>query len=152
MKIMYHAHVSSILNYCNVIWANTYDSHLTPLILIQKRIIRNICRADFLAHTDPLFRELHILKIIDIRKLSLATYFYKHRHTLEEPLRANHRYLTRHRNRLRPIAHNRTLFEKSFVYQAPRYWNEISINFPDNSINDLSFTQFKKRIKHILLN
>ena len=152
MKIMYHAHVSSILNYCNVIWANTYDSHLTPLILIQKRIIRNICRADFLAHTDPLFRELHILQIIDIRKLSLATYFYKHRHTLEEPLRANHRYLTRHRNRLRPIAHNRTLFEKSFVYQAPRYWNEISINFPDNSINDLSFTQFKKRIKHILLN
>ena len=152
MKIMYHAHVSSILNYCNIIWANTYDNHLTPLIRMQKRIIRNIARADFLAHTDPLFQQLRLLKIIDIKKLALATYFFKHRHTLEEPLRANHPYLTRQRNRLRPIPHNRTLFQKSFIFQAPQYWNEISIHFPDDSINDLSPTQFKNRMKSILLN
>ena len=150
MKIMYHAHVNSLLNYCNIIWANTYDSHLTPLVRIQKRIIRNIARTDFFAHTEPLFKELRILKISDIRKFALAVYFFKHRNALEEPLRANHQYFTRHRNRLRPIVHNLTLFEKSFVYQAPRYWNEISFHFPPNTLNEMSTSKFKNLMKALL--
>ena len=149
---MYHAHVSSIISYCNIIWANTYDNHLTPLIKIQKRIIRNIARADFLAHTEPLFKDLKLLTVDKVKKLALARYFFKNRQDLATPLLANHQYATRHRNLLRPCVHNRTLFEKSFIYQAPRYWNEISPNFPENTLHDMSMGQFKHKMKAILLN
>ena len=52
---MYNAHVSSTLNYCNLIWANTFPTHILPLLKAQKRIIRIITKSDPLAHTAPLF-------------------------------------------------------------------------------------------------
>ena len=32
--------------------------HLAPLIILQKRLIRLISNADFLAHTEPLFKKI----------------------------------------------------------------------------------------------
>ena len=60
-KLLYHAHVSSILNYCNIIWANTYETHLDSLTKMQKRIIRNVTRSAFRDHTAPLFKSTGIL-------------------------------------------------------------------------------------------
>ena len=150
-KIMYNAHVSSLLNYCNIIWANTYDCHIHPLTLILKRIIRNITHSEFLAHTEPLFRELRILDIQKTRKLALAMYFYQNRDEIIQMLTAEHQYMTRHRNRLRPAIHNHTLYEKSFIYQAPKLWNEINHHFQLDNLNHLTPRQFKNKIKHILL-
>ena len=77
LKKLYYAHVYPHLNYCNVIWSNTYQTHLEPLTLIHKRIIRNIAKADFLQHTEPLYKSLKILKIDEIRKLNLALLMFK---------------------------------------------------------------------------
>ena len=150
-KIMYHAHVFSILCYCNLIWANTYPSHLIPLIRQHKRIIRNVARADFFAHTEPLYKELKILDIDNIRKISLAIYFFKHRSDYEPPLQANHTYATRHRNRLRTPAHSHSLFQHSFLYHAPRYWNDIITLIPIIEIESMTKTTFKHRMKKMLL-
>ena len=151
LKLMYHAHVNSILNYCNIIWANTYPTHLIPLLRIHKRIIRNIARADFLAHTEPLFKKLGLLNLEGIRKLSLALHFYKYRADYQQPLLPNHAYATRHRDQLRPPIHSSRLFEHSFLYNTPRYWNDIRPLFSDNSIDDISKQTFKHRIKKSLL-
>ena len=151
LKIMYHAHVNSIVNYCNVIWANTFPTHLTPLVRIQKRIIRNIARADFFAHTEPLFKQLGLLNLEGIRKLSLALHFFKYRADYQLPLLPNHTYPTRHRNQLRPPLHSSRLFEHSFLYNTPRYWNEIQTLFPDISLDEISKSAFKHRIKSSLL-
>ena len=151
LKIMYYAHVHSILNYCNVIWANTYPTHLTPLIRIQKRIVRNIARAEFLAHTEPLFKRLGLLNLEGIRKLSLALHFFQYRADYQQPLLPNHAYPTRRRDQLRPPIHSSRLFEHSFLYQTPRYWNEIQTLFPDNSLDETSKSAFKHRMKKFLL-
>ena len=151
LKIMYHAHVSSLLNYCNVIWANTYPSHLSSLVSIQKRIIRNICRADFLAHTAPLFRHLKIFNIENIRKLSLAMHYFNYHTDYQQALIPNHAYQTRHRHQLRPPIHSTRLFENSFLYHTPRYWNEIQRSIPAQALNELNKASFRHRIKNLLL-
>ena len=79
LKNMYHAHIGSLLTYCNVIWANVYESSLTPLILILKKNIRNVTNSEFLAHTAPLFKSMKILDFTGMRKLLLATYLYKYK-------------------------------------------------------------------------
>ena len=49
-KLLYFAHVHSLLSYCNTIWASTHYSHLQSLIRIQKRIIRLITASSYLEH------------------------------------------------------------------------------------------------------
>ena len=150
LKIIYHAHVSSILNYCNIIWSNTYDTHLNSVTKMQKRIIRNVTRSAFRDHTAPLFKETKILPIESIRKLSIATFIFKNQLTFPGLL-AQHDYRTRRRDRLRPPIHRTSLFEKSFLYQAPLIWNELSHLFPPDVFTHLTANSFKNRIKKHLL-
>ena len=150
LKIMYHAHVGSLLNYCNVIWANTYATHLDSVMKMQKRIIRNVTRSEYLEHTNPLFRQIEILPIEGLRKLSIATYIYKNQLTFPDLL-AQHTYQTRQRNRLRPPLHSNTLYEKSFLYQAPIVWNEFTTQIHPDIFTITTPNSFKNKIKRYLL-
>ena len=151
LKSLYHAHVSSILNYCNIIWSNTYITHLNPLIKVQKRIVRLLCDSDFLAHTQPLFKQLNLLNIENLRKFSLAVYFYKNLNSILPGLQGNHPYGTRNRDRPRPLRHSITIYQKSFLYQAPIVWNELLDSPEPNIINEARLPIFKKKLKHLLI-
>ena len=150
LKTIYQAHFMSIISYCNLIWSNTYSSHLDPIIKLQKRVIRLITNSDYLAHTYPLFKQLKLLNIMNFRKYNLAIYFFKNRATLLPHLRHHHHYHTRNRNRPIPEHHHRTIFEKSFVYQAPIIWNEL-LNHNPNFADINSLNLFKRRTKQYLL-
>ena len=106
LKKLYHAHVTSILSYCNIIWANTYPTHLDTLQKMQKKIIRNITNSEYLAHTAPLFNQLQLLNIDKLRKYHLGIYFYKNMGTLLPELQVFHNYATRNRHRPRPEHHH----------------------------------------------
>ena len=151
LKNMYHANVSSIINYCNIIWANICPTNLHPLILVLKRAMRNVTKSEFLAHTEPLFKRMKILDLEGTRKLSLASYFYKTREINVPPLLATHGYQTRQRDRLRPPQHRHTLYHNSFLYQAPSFWNVINNDFPPQIKNSPSISIFKRRLKKHLL-
>ena len=150
LTTMYHAHVSSILNYCNIIWSNTYPTHLQPIIKIQKRIIRITTNSEFLAHTAPLFSQTNILNIENLRKFTLAIHFFKNRNEILPPLQAQHQYPTRARDRPRPIRHQRTVFERSFVHQLPLIWNELLDICPNILNHNQSLATFKKHLKKFL--
>ena len=151
LKMLYNAHVTSILNYCNIIWSNTYVTHVDPLIKAQKRLIRLITNSDFLAHTEPLFKQLHILNIENLRKYHLAIYFYKNLESLLPILQGHHHYETRNRNRPRPIRHSKTIFERSFMYQSPIVWNELLDSGEPTLTNATSLSIFKKKLKLFLV-
>ena len=151
LKNMYHAHVGSLISYCNIIWANGYETSLSPMILILKRIIRNVTNSEFLAHTAPLFKRLKILDLDGVRKVSLASYFYKTQNISVPPLIPNHRYDIRNRDRLRPPQHRLTLFQNSFLFQAPRLWNDLIFEYPRNIVNSPNIKLFKRRLKHYLV-
>ena len=65
------------LNYCAENWGNTYESNFNKLFLKQKRVIRIISKAEFSDHTNPLFKQLKILKLHDLIKLRSAIFMYK---------------------------------------------------------------------------
>ena len=50
--------------------------------LWQKRAVRAISKSDFLAHTDPLFSNLKILKMDDTYLLKLASLMWDYDHNL----------------------------------------------------------------------
>ena len=146
---MYYANVNSLLSYCNLIWMNTHPTVLLPLVKLQKRILRIITRSDFLAHTDPLFRNCKILKIESLKKLALALYSFKNKNNFQH-LIALHNYQTRHRNHIRTPLHSTTLFHKSFVYQGTIIWNEIIDLYP-HILTATSIDSFKRKYKINLL-
>ena len=76
LKSLYYALIFPYLNYCVVIWGAAYDNHLEPLFLLQKKAIRIINKAPYLAHTNPLFLSNKILKLKDLFKYNLCLHIY----------------------------------------------------------------------------
>ena len=58
--------------YCVNIWGSTYITNLQRIVILQKQSIRIICKSSFDAHTDSLFKELRILKFMDICRFQIG--------------------------------------------------------------------------------
>ena len=75
---LYYTLVYSYPNYCNIAWCLTYPSKLNRILYLQKRIVRIICGAEYLAHTAPLFRTLNILDIFNSNAFFFACFMYSY--------------------------------------------------------------------------
>ena len=62
--------------YCISVWGSTYQSNISRVIILQKKIIRIICKVSFDSHTDVLFKEQEILKFSDIYLYQIGKYIY----------------------------------------------------------------------------
>ena len=112
-------------------------------------MVRTLTNSDYLAHTPPLFQQLNILPIYKLRQYHLALYFNKYRNSLLPQLLSHHTYFTRNRDRPRPVRHTKSIFENSFIYQAPKFWNELLDHHPETIA--LNTSSFKTHLKKILL-
>ena len=142
---LYYSYIFPYLNYCNLVWGNTYESHLNPLIILQKRAIRVITKSEYLAHTNDLFSRNRILKLPDIHKLKLGIYTFKNE--LFSQYTRSHSYNTRNRTQLLPEFHRLSSTQRSISYSAPSFWNEI----PAYIRESLSLSTFKIRLKQCLI-
>ena len=100
----------------------TYDVHLEPLKLLQKRAIRIISNAGFYEHTDPLFYQNSILKVDDLYRHGLGCYMYRNQHLLSSYTHS-HDYLTRNRAQYVPPFARLRSTEQSVILNAIRVWN-----------------------------
>src|SRR5688572_28276228 len=78
LKLLYTTLLLPYLNYWTVVWAGGYQNMLKPIYILQKRAIRVISGAHYLAESCHLFKPLDILTIYDIYKLQLAMLIYRH--------------------------------------------------------------------------
>ena len=76
IRIFYFSMIYPYLQYCNLVWANTYQKNFSRLLILQKRIVRIINKSDNLAHTSPIFKDLYLLKFEDIRKLQISQFMF----------------------------------------------------------------------------
>ena len=53
------------LSYCILVWGSKIKNN-HPLLLFQKKAVRNIANEDYIAHSEPLCKSFNILKISDI--------------------------------------------------------------------------------------
>ena len=138
LRQLYFSLVYPYLVYCVNVWGGTYPEHLRPLTVLQKRAVRLISNSQYLAHTNPLFRRHNILKLCDIYKLNVATYFHKNK--LYKYFNSAQSYDTRSSNNLVPTFQSTTVTQQSINYIGPMIWEKIP-----NDIRSLNCLNSSKR-------
>jgi len=87
LRSLYFSLFNSHLTYGLPAWGECDTKYSNKLLLLQKKIVRSISFADFNAPTDPLFKELKILKFHDLYKCQLASLMWDYdKGTLPESL------------------------------------------------------------------
>ena len=69
---LYNSLIASHLNYGILAWGIAAPR----LEKLQKKAIRLITNSKYIAHTNPLFKRLQLLKIVDIFKLRVLKFYY----------------------------------------------------------------------------
>ena len=150
LKMIYMSLIYSYINYCNVVWGSACNSHLKPLVILQKKAVRIINRSSYDAHSAPIFHSLNLLNISNIHKLNCLTFMYnsltKNKFPIfRERILANassHEYNTRHRGQLNPPFERLEICRRSFLYKGIGLWNNL-----DEDVKSSNFNYFKKTIK-----
>ena len=145
----------SHLQYYTLLWENSYCTNLNKLRILQKKTIRIITNSHYIAHTDPLFTKLKLLKLDDLYKHQLCIFMYKaannklpdsmspmltriqniHKHNLRKQ---NSYYIQNIRINSRKCTIN---------YSGPVFWNAL----PSKLKQLVSINQFKNKLKELLL-
>lgn len=156
MRTLYFSIVYPYLSYGIPIWGGTYNIHKNKMITIQKRAVRVLSNAKYNAHTDPLFRELKILKLADIYRVEILKIVVRHlNNNLPEPISKlfilNSEICLRRTRQILDlyVAKCRTtLATQHIVYKGPKFWNLLPAEMKDwRSMSLKSFSS--KLIKYI---
>ena len=141
----YYSFIYPYLSYNIAVWGGTYGNALTPLITLQKKIIRIMKNAKFRDPTSLLFYDLGLLKLSDIYTLHLVTYMHKAVSKGEYSIA--HNLNTRNIGAAQPRFHRLTLTQHSVSYAGPTAWNQL----PQGIRSIEKLWKFKKTVKNYLL-
>ena len=124
LRQLYYSIIYPFLTYGLSIWGNTYSSTLKPLITLQKRAIRIITFSKPDEHSEPLFKELEILKLTDlVTQLHNALLMYHYYYNLLpssfenffQSVASVHSYNTR-------LASKSTYYNNNYQYHQNKLW------------------------------
>lgn len=74
---LYYSLIYPYLTYCCIICGGASNSALHHISVLQNRAIRLITRSPFRTPTTPLFAQLKLLQVMDIRKLQILLFMFK---------------------------------------------------------------------------
>ena len=63
---IYRALFESHLRIANIVYGSASEQKLSEVFILQKKAVRHVKKTFYLAHTDPIFLELKILKLSDL--------------------------------------------------------------------------------------
>ena len=153
---LYYSIIFPFLIYSVIVWGNTYQSNLHPIVVLQKKAIRIITFSAFREHTSSLFKKLNLLKFYDIVYVNTA--FFVHQYSNAKLpdvfsdfftlVRTQHNYNTRLASRstysLPSVHTNYGKFRVRFI--GTQIWNDI-----DESFKTLSIYTFKQKLKRKII-
>ena len=76
LKMIYNSIVLPHLSYGIIIWGNASKTQLNRVCVLQKRAIRIVHHASYLAHSKPIFHLYKMLQFYDIYLLQLGIFMY----------------------------------------------------------------------------
>ena len=141
---LYYSFIYPYLIYCNLIWGSTFQTHLKPLEILQKKAIRNINRAPYVSHTNQLFIRNKLLKLKDINLFYQSIHVYKSYSNFSPLL---HPYATRNSSNLNPTFQRTVGTQRSLSYSAPSVWNRLPAHIREAP----SLAIFKRMLKTYLI-
>ena len=142
---LYYSLVYPYFLYCNSVWSGTHGTHLHPLMLIQKRIIRSIKKRDLFVSHLSFVQDLQYFKTTRCPYFLLAQHIFKNRNIFITYNDA-HIYDTQ-ANNLVPLFQRLSVSQRSITFAGPATWNQL----PDDLRECGSFFVFKRRLKQFLL-
>ena len=153
LKLFYNGLVYPQLTYANIIWGNTFTSHLKPLVIAQKRIIRTMMYRHRIHHTNNDFLELSFLKLPEINIYFGLVFVFKSLNSLVFPIN----YFTHQNNPHYNLRNTSDLTlpllptlqgQKSPSFYCAKLWNDI----PAYIKSMPSVSSFKSSLKSYLIN
>ena len=82
LKYIYPTHILLIIykslfvphiNYGSLVWGQNFNS----ISKLQKKVIRTVTRSSYIAHSEPLLKELNLLSVKDLMDLKLIKFLHK---------------------------------------------------------------------------
>ena len=149
LRKLYFSYIFPYSLYCIEIWGISPQSHLRPLLLLQKEIVRIMIFSTYYTHTDPVFKDLNIL-IIDklfVHRIGIAMYKINNGlfpfvlNELYEKSNVIHDHNTRTNDMFRV-----SLGTQTFSTVSARIWNALIVKFNVN----VPLTRFKVSLKQYL--
>ena len=136
-------------------WQNGISQHV-GIFLIQEKVLRIISRSAFDAHTEPIFKQLKILKLHDIYRFQIGKLMFLFKKgflpdVFEEVFLLTsiiHRYNTRHCNSFYLFPCRTNIRQFAISFQGPKLFN----SFNSEIQNAESISLFKSKIISFLLN
>ena len=138
---IYYTLVYPYFIYCSLAWGQTYATHLKPLVILQKKVLRIINKVPYNSHTNHLFFSNSIMKLEDLLKYRQAVYMYCN---INNQYVRSHHYSTRHRSNLLPPFQRLSSTQQSLSFSAPSIWNQI----PNELKSAPSLPIFKRSLKN----
>ena len=156
LKTLYYSLIHPHLIYGITLWGNASKSTLKKTQTLQKRAIRYISHSHYNAHTEPLFKQLNILKISEIYHQQIATFMYDY-HTGKLPhsfhnaftytSQISNSHSTRNTHPFYPLTATSTYASKL----PPHTFPTIANIYATQILNSNNKTHFKKSLKRKLL-
>lgn len=132
LKIIYNSLFTPHINYGIFVWG----THVNQLSKYQKKAIRAITNSDYIAHTEPLLKNLSILKVEDMYTLKLLKFLHNLSHNNLPPYFSEYNphlvkletpyYLRTHPLPVPAITH--VYAESSLIYQLVKLKNAVTLN------------------------
>jgi hypothetical protein len=138
LKLLYFALAYPHLMYNITVWGSASSHLLNKLVVQQKRLIRLVYGSqEYLAHTNPMFKELSLLKLTDIYKVNVSVYIYKIMHGFAPTQITNYimknQVIHNHRTRQDPLyiklpQYSLEISCKAFSYKGPKIFNDLNLS------------------------
>ena len=142
------------INYCNIIWCNTFPTHLKKLECLQKKIIRAISWSGFNTPTRSLFHRYNLLRLPEYNLHQNATMMYQVVHDMNPKLSniipvsfPQHIYNTRNTHLIYGKMRRLQCTSLTISTRGPLIWNKL-----DESLKMArTISIFKNKLKESLL-
>ena len=82
MRTLYNSLIYPYFTYCIEAWGNICQTHLDPLLKIQRRAVRTIVGAKKLENTDPIFKRLKLLNVNEVYIYCVQLFMYRYHHDI----------------------------------------------------------------------
>ena len=156
LKQIFYAFFHSHLNYCSNIFNMLPKRVFDQLFLLQKKAIRLVCGAGYLAHTKPLFKSQNILPLKELVSYNASLFMYDYLNlrlpevfdlTWKMRWQMNIEYELRNLYDFNIPFTRYVYLEEHVLYNFPRIWN----NIPQEIKMIGSRSLFSKKLKEYLM-
>ena len=153
--LLYNSLIVPHINYCITAWG----FHRNRITIIQKKAIRIITASSYISHTEPLFKQLNLLKVEDILTLQELKFYFKYNQGILPKYLQNwnfipnskiHNHNTRNITTLHTFKTKHEFAKKTLKYNLPYTINNTP-HIVKDKVNTHSIQGFSLYVKQYLI-